>query len=67
MIEVSLLNEIFNLVFEVVKLLSVISVLPMDVAVSSLVPPLKARLDRIVRPEEPLLLDLEENLHPSRI
>ncbi|RWW05063.1 hypothetical protein GW17_00031685 [Ensete ventricosum] len=39
----------------------------MEVVVSSLVPPLEVHLDRIGRPKEPLLSNLEENLRPSRV
>ncbi|RZS04856.1 hypothetical protein BHM03_00035270 [Ensete ventricosum] len=66
-IEVSLPNEVFNLAFEVMVFFGVMSVLPMEVTVSSLIPPFRARLDRIRGLEEPLLSDLEENLYPGRI
>ncbi|RWW54328.1 hypothetical protein BHE74_00039088 [Ensete ventricosum] len=66
-IEVSLPNEVFNLAFEVMVFFGVMSVLPMEVTVSSLIPPFRARLDRIRGLEEPLLSNLEENLYPGRI
>ncbi|RWW33641.1 hypothetical protein GW17_00001636 [Ensete ventricosum] len=55
--EVSLPNEVLNMIFEVVSFLSVMSILLMEAIISSLVPSLGTRLDRIGRPEELLLLD----------
>ncbi|RZR99845.1 hypothetical protein BHM03_00029470 [Ensete ventricosum] len=63
--EVPLANKVFNLVFEVMALLGVMFVLPMEATISSPVSPFEA--DQIKRPKEPLLSDLEENLYPGRI
>ncbi|RZS08602.1 hypothetical protein BHM03_00039594 [Ensete ventricosum] len=65
--EMSLANKVFNLISKVMTLLGVVSVLPMKATISSPVSPLGAHLDRIGRPEESLLLNLEKNLCPSRI
>ncbi|RWW24107.1 hypothetical protein GW17_00011623 [Ensete ventricosum] len=65
--KVSLPNEIFNMVFEVVAFLGVMPVLLMETTISSLVSPLGMCLDWIERPEGALLSNLEENLHPSRV
>ncbi|RWW28651.1 hypothetical protein GW17_00006863 [Ensete ventricosum] len=63
--EVPLANKVFNLVFEVMALLGVMFVLPMEATISSPVSPFEA--DQIRRPKDPLLSDLEENLYPGRI
>ncbi|RWW70858.1 hypothetical protein BHE74_00021434 [Ensete ventricosum] len=61
--EVPLANKVFNLVFEVMALLGVMFVLPMEATISSPVSPFEA--DQIRRPKDPLLSDLEENLYPG--
>ncbi|RWW56769.1 hypothetical protein BHE74_00036489 [Ensete ventricosum] len=60
--KMSLLNEVFDLVFKVVAFLHVMSVLSVEAIVSSFVMPFGACFDRVWGPEEPLSSDLEEDL-----
>ncbi|RWW48889.1 hypothetical protein BHE74_00045005 [Ensete ventricosum] len=66
-VEVFLANKVFNLVSNAVTLLGVMSVLPIEMIVSSLVSPLRACHDQVGRPEKSLLSILEKNLYPSRV
>ncbi|RWV90840.1 hypothetical protein GW17_00046921 [Ensete ventricosum] len=52
--EVSLPNEVFDLVFEVVAFLRIMSVLSMEMKVSSFVMPSRVCFDWVREPEEPL-------------
>ncbi|RWW05232.1 hypothetical protein GW17_00031503 [Ensete ventricosum] len=64
-VEVFLANKVFNLVSNAVTLLGVMSVLPIEMIVSSLVSPLRACHDQVGRPEKSLLSILEKNLYPT--
>ncbi|RWW88725.1 hypothetical protein BHE74_00002393 [Ensete ventricosum] len=67
MAEVSLANEIFDLIFKVMTFLSVMSVLPMEEVVSFLGSPFGASLDWVGGHEKSFLSDLEKSLRPSRV
>ncbi|RWW06172.1 hypothetical protein GW17_00030516, partial [Ensete ventricosum] len=63
--EMSISNEVFNLVLEVVALLRIVSVLSVETIVSSFVVPFRVHFDWVRGCEEPFLLDLKENFRLS--
>ncbi|RWV82511.1 hypothetical protein GW17_00055988 [Ensete ventricosum] len=62
-LEISLSNEVFTLVFEVVAFLHIMSVLSVEVIISSFVTPFWVCFDWVRGPEEPLFSNLEEDLN----
>ncbi|RZS00927.1 hypothetical protein BHM03_00030712 [Ensete ventricosum] len=62
-LEMSLSNEVFTLVFEVVAFLHIMSVLSVEVIISSFVTPFWVCFDWVRGPEEPLFSNLEEDLN----
>ncbi|RWW63237.1 hypothetical protein BHE74_00029599 [Ensete ventricosum] len=61
--EMSLPNEVFDLVFEVVAFLRFMSMLSVEATVSSFLMPFGVCFDKVRGPEEPFSSDLEEDFY----
>ncbi|RWV95091.1 hypothetical protein GW17_00042314 [Ensete ventricosum] len=59
----SIPNEVFDIVFEVVTLLRIMYVLPVEMTVSSFVAPFRVCLDWVRGCDDPFLLDLKEKFY----
>ncbi|RRT38769.1 hypothetical protein B296_00049022 [Ensete ventricosum] len=59
--------ELFHLVSEVMTLLYVVAVVPIEMTILRKVPELSWSLHGVGRPQEPLFFDLEEDLRPGRV
>ncbi|RZS08005.1 hypothetical protein BHM03_00038933 [Ensete ventricosum] len=59
--------ELFHLVSEVMTLLYVVAVVPIEMTILRQVPELSWSLHGVGRPQEPLFFDLEEDLRPGRV
>ncbi|RRT35754.1 hypothetical protein B296_00059173 [Ensete ventricosum] len=65
--KMSMRNEVFNLVFEVVALICIMSMLSVETIVFSFVVPFRACFDWVRGCEEPFLFDLKEKFCPGRV
>ncbi|RRT39573.1 hypothetical protein B296_00045486 [Ensete ventricosum] len=64
-VEVHLSNKVFNLILQVVTLFGIVSIIPMETTIPSLVAPFSLCPDRVGGPKKSLVSDLEENLCPK--